>query len=423
MGWQPGERPRWVQHAIDGEGGPVYALAARPLVVDELLAEARVRAGVDDAPGVWGGDDFLEPLEIFVRSVEDEADLHIVGRWRVREVILRALENRLRITAYVAGDPAVTSDGIVAPIIVTGSPRAGTSVMHELLALLPDTRAPLAWEYWWPAPPPRDGDQNDPRIPLADRDVRLSAALNPSFDGMHTQGARVPREDPSAMLMSFRSDVLAAHYPTPTYARWLAQCDMRPAYEYHRLVLQVLQRHHAKRTWVLKAPGHLANLPLVLEMYPDARIVVCHRDPLAMISSVTSLTATLRWGHAASVDYHALARENMDQFGRNLDAVLTHRQNGTLTDAQVVDVRFDEFVIDQAGTVARIAAHFDIATGDNIENAVRAHLAPKPAAKSGGHVHSTDDLGIDIAAEARRFRPYMQHFGITPELSTELSRT
>ena len=161
----------------------------------------------------------------------------------------------------------------------------------------------------------------------------------------------------------------------------------------------------------------------IRDRYPDARIVVCHRDPLAMISSVTSLTATLRWGHAASVDYHALARENMDQFGRNLDAVLTHRQNGTLTDAQVVDVRFDEFVIDQAGTVARIAAHFGIPTGDDIEGAVRAHLAPKPAAKSGGHVHSTDDLGIDIAAEARRFRPYMQHFGITPESSTELSTT
>jgi len=401
----------------------VYALAMRPLVVDELLAEAQVRAGVDAEPGghadIWGGDDFLEPLTVFVRSVEEEGNLHIVGRWRVREVILRALENRLRIHAYATGDPGVTDERIVAPIIVTGSPRAGTSVMHELLALLPGTRAPLAWEYWWPAPPPRPGRNgstaDDPRIPLADRDVRLSAALNPSFDGMHTQGARVPREDPSAMLMSFRSDVLAAHYPTPGYARWLAECDMRPAYEYHRLVLQLLQRHHPARTWVLKAPGHLAHLPLVLEMYPDARIVVCHRDPLAMISSVTSLTATLRWGHATSVDYHALARENMDQFGRNLDAVLTQRLNGVLTDAQVVDVRFDEFVTDQPGTVARIAGHFGLPTGDGIEDAVRAHLAPKPAARGGSHVHSTDDLGIDMAAELRRFRPYMQHFGVAEE--------
>ena len=412
MSWEPGPRPLWVQHAIDGEGGPMYALATRPLVVDELMAEARVRAGAGD----FGGDDFLEPLGIFVRSVEEEAHLHIVGRWRVREVILRALENRLRIAAFVSGDPGVVDEQVVAPVIVTGSPRAGTSVMHELLALIPGTRAPLAWEYWWPAPPPVPGDDDDPRIPLADRDVRLSAALNPSFDGMHTQGARVPREDPSAMLMSFRSDVLAAHYPTPSYGRWLATCDMRPAYDYHRLVLQLLQRDHPALTWVLKAPGHLANLELILQMYPDARVVVCHRDPLAMISSVTSLTATLRFGHAETVDFDVLARENMEQFGRNLDTVLALRVNGLLTDTQVVDVRFDRFIADQAGVVRRIADHFGIsAAGDDLERAVRAHLALKPTAKSGGHQHSVTDLGIDIRAEAERFRPYMQHFGIPVE--------
>ena len=412
MSWEPGPRPLWVQHAIDGEGGPMYALASRPLVVDELLAEARVRAGAGD----FGGDDFLEPLGIFVRSVEEEAHLHIVGRWRVREVILRALENRLRIAACVSGDPGVVDEQVVAPVIVTGSPRAGTSVMHELLALIPGTRAPLAWEYWWPAPPPLPGDDDDPRIPLADRDVRLSAALNPLFDGMHTQGARVPREDPSAMLMSFRSDVLAAHYPTPSYGHWLATCDMRPAYDYHQLVLKLLQRAHPARTWVLKAPGHLANLELVLQMYPDARVVVCHRDPLAMISSVTSLTATLRFGHAETVDFEALARENMEQFGRNLDTVLALRLNGSLTDTQVVDVRFDQFIADQAGVVRRIAEHFGVSVaGADLERAVRAHLALKPTATSGGHQHSVSDLGIDIRAEGERFRPYMQHFGIPVE--------
>ena len=415
MSWEPGPRPAWVQHAIDGEGGPMYEMAARPLVVQELLAEARVRAGLDD----WGDDPrWLEALQRFVDSVEGEASLHIVGRWRVREVILRALENRLRIDRAVAVDPAVLDERIVAPVIVTGSPRAGTSVMHELLALLPGTRAPLAWEYWWPAPPPKpstDGEADDPRIPLADRDVRLSASLNPAFDGMHVQGARVPREDPSAMLMTFRSDVLAAHYPTPSYGAWLATCDMRPAYEYHRLVLQLLQRHHTERTWVLKAPSHLAHLALLLHMYPDARIVVCHRDPLAMISSVTSLTATLRWGHAESVDYHALASENMAQFGRNLDAVLAARRSGLLTDEQVVDVRFDEFVRDQAGVVTSIARHFGLAADDGLTARIEAHLGDKPAARSGSHQHSIDDLGLDIDSERKRFAPYMEHFAIPEE--------
>ena len=413
MTWDPGPRPPWVQHAIEGEGGPVYELAARPLVVEELLAEARVRAGHDD----FGGDDFLEPLGVFVRSVEEEADLHVVGRWRVREVLVRALENRLRITAYVAEDPGVVDEVIAAPIVVTGSPRAGTSIMHELLALLPGTRAPLAWEYWWPAPPGDPADDDDPRIPLANRDVRLSASLAPAFDGMHEQGARVPREDPSAMLISLRSDVLAAHYPTPSYGAWLARCDMRPAYEMHQLVLQILQRRHRDgRTWVVKAPGHLASLDLVLELYPDARIVVCHRDPLAMISSVTSLTATLRWAHASSVDYQALAEENMATFGRNLGHVLELRRRGVLTDANCVDVRFGEFVEDQAATIEAVAEHFGLPFDDGVRAAVAEHLEAKPQGRHGGHAHSFEDLGLDAAAERQRFVEYQERFAIPSEV-------
>src|SRR5690606_34491992 len=114
-------------------------------------------------------------LEIVVRALEEEADLHVVGRWRVREVLLRSLENRIRITEAVRRDPTIEEHAIVAPIVVSGSPRAGTSIMHELLAQDPSHRAPMAWEYWAPAPPPRpETVDHDPRIPLADRDVRLT---------------------------------------------------------------------------------------------------------------------------------------------------------------------------------------------------------------------------------------------------------
>lgn len=402
MSWDPGPRPRWVQHAIDGEGGPVFDLARRPLVVDELLAEAELRAGAGD----WGSDDFREPLDVLLRSIEEEADLHVAGRWRVREVLLRALENRLRTVAFGPVDEVVDR-----PIFVTGSPRAGTSIMHELLAQLPGTRAPLAWEYWWPAPPAVPGTTDDPRIPPANRDVRLSAALAPQFDTMHEQGALVPREDGSAMLPSLRSDVLWAHYPVPSYAAWLLEHGMRPAYEWHRRVLQILQsRATEPATWVCKAPAHLPFLELILELHPTARFVVCHRDPLAMISSVTSLTATLRWAHASSVDYQALARENMAQFGRNLDVVTDLRRRGVLTDDNCVDVRFDEFVTDQLGAVRTIAERFGLPMDDA---AVEAHLGARPAGK---HAHDFADLGLDPAAERARFAEYQATFGVRSEV-------
>jgi hypothetical protein len=166
---------------------------------------------------------------------------------------------------------------------------------------------------------------------------------------------------------------------------------------------------------VIKAPSHLGYLELLLELYPDARLVVCHRDPMAMISSVTSLIATLRWGHAENIDYRAQARESLDQFGRNLDAVLDLRRRGVLTDDRCIDITFDRFTGDQVGTVREIAGWLGVPFTDATEQALVDHLAAKPRGRHGGHDHKVEALGLDIEAERARFADYMAYFSVRPE--------
>ena len=412
MAWDPGERPEWVRAALEGRAGPVFDAGSAPFDVAELLAEAEFRAGTTE----WGGDSHLEPLRILVRSIEDEADLHLVGRWRVREVVLRYLENRLRVVAALRADPGILDETIDAPIVVTGSPRAGTSIMHQLLSLRSDARAPLAWEYWAPAPPPSiDTIAVDPRIPLAGRDVRMSAALAPMFDGMHEQGALLPREDASAMGIDMRSDVLGAHYGVPSYREWMATCDMTSGYGWHRHVLQVLQRHVPTERWVLKWPTHVAYLPTLLETYPDARIVVCHRDPVAMLSSVTSLTATLRWCHAATVDYQSVAQEQLATFARQCDRLVEWDRAGLLAEDRVAHVRFDAFMADQAATVAAVHDAVGLPFDDDDRARIARHLDDRPQGRHGGHEHSFDELGLDLDATRERFAEYQQQFDVRSE--------
>lgn len=411
MGWSPGPRPVWVEHALRGEGGPLYDSGLRSFVAEELMAEAVFRAGHDD----WHDDSFREPLEVVVGSLEHEAGLHLVGRWRAREVLVRALENRLRLTAALAEDPGIEQETVAAPLVVTGSPRAGTSIMHQLLSLPPGTRAPLAWEYWSPAPVPSPDHDDDPRLPLADRDVRLSAALAPMFDGMHEQGARIPREDASAMLVDLRSDVLGTHYGVPSYRAWLASCDMGTAYAWHRRVLQVLQRRYPARRWVTKWPTHVSHLPLLLATYPDARVVVCHRDPLAMLSSVTSLTATLRWAHAHEVDYQAVARDQADVFAAQCDRLVEADRAGSVAPDRIAHVRFSDFMADQAATVAGVHARLGLPFEAEDEQRIHDHLAARPRGRLGGHQHTATQMGLDLDALRERFREYQEHFGIEPE--------
>lgn len=408
MGWDPGERPAWVRAVLAGDGGPAYESGRRPFVADELLAEAAFRAGSDD----FGSDSHLEPLAVLVESLEHEVPLHLVGRWRAREVVLRYLENRARLVRARTDDPGIAHESITAPLLVTGSPRAGTSIMHQLLAAGPAARAPLAWEYWSPAPAERRAGATDPRIALANADVRLSAALAPIFDGMHEQGALLPREDASAMGVDLRADVLSTHYGVPSFARWLSSADMDSAYQWHRLVLQVLQRHVPTSRWVLKWPGHVNHLPTALATYPDARIVICHRDPVAMLSSVASLTATLRWAHASDVDFEAVSMEMLDTFSAQCERLVAWDRAGLLDPARVCHVRFEEFMADQLSAVARVHDQLGLDFDATHEAAVRAHLADKPAGRLGGHQHQPDALGFRLEALRERFAPYMERFGL-----------
>ena len=412
MTWNPGERPEWVRAALDGRAGTLFEAGSVRFDADQLLAEAEFRAGHTD----WGGDTHDQPLRILVDSIENEADLHLVGRWRIREVVLRYLENRLRIVDAIRTDRSIVDEHIEAPIIVTGSPRAGTSIMHQLLSLRGDARAPLAWEYWAPAPAPRiETLDTDPRIALANRDVRMSAALAPMFDGMHEQGALLPREDATAMGVDLRSDVLGAHYGVPSYRTWMADCDMSSGYHWHKRVLQVLQRHVPTERWVVKWPSHVAYLPTLLETYPDARIVICHRDPVAMLSSVTSLTATLRWCHARSVDHGAVALEQLETFSRQCDQLIEWDRAGLLPADRVAHVRFDDFMADQASTIAAVHSTIGLEFDEEDSARIASHLEDRPRGRHGGHDHSFADLGLDLGATRERFATYQQHFDIRSE--------
>ena len=58
------------------------------------------------------------------------------------------------------------------------------------------------------------------------------------------------------MSQDFKSLSFEAIANVPSYGAWLLAIDQRSAYEYHRLVLQVLQSGGVRGRWTLKSPHH-----------------------------------------------------------------------------------------------------------------------------------------------------------------------
>ena len=124
MSWEPPLRPDWVLAVNRGDVPVIADAAARPIEPEALLDEARATLGLDRRAGVGaidGDDRFLVPLGVACAALEEEARLTVLGRWMTRRFLLRLLEVRFQLAAYLHEDPGVRDEEVRRPVIVTGA--------------------------------------------------------------------------------------------------------------------------------------------------------------------------------------------------------------------------------------------------------------------------------------------------------------
>jgi hypothetical protein len=193
---------------------------------------------------------------------------------------------------------------------------------------------------------------------------------------------------------------------------------MTPAYEWHRVVLQILQRRYSSNAWVLKSPVHVHALPTLLDVYPDARVVITHRDPLVVLGSVTSLIATMRYAHSDDLDFAEIGRYHADLYGRALDRLVDLTADGTLREDVVHHSLYAEFMTDPVGTTAAVFDALGRPFTRDIKEAIEDHLAENPHGSKGEHRYEFDDLGLESASERARFARYQTTFAVPDEGQT-----
>src|SRR5271156_3949545 len=120
--------------------------------VESLVEEAGTRTGglSDFGPGP-----FIEPLRLFVSSLERDARLNPIGQYIARERSLGHMANRLNYVNDRKVYPGIAQQKIVKPIFIIGLGRTGSTILHDILAQDPANRAPLTWEITYPSPPPQ----------------------------------------------------------------------------------------------------------------------------------------------------------------------------------------------------------------------------------------------------------------------------
>lgn len=232
-------RPPWLR-ALNAGDRTLRAMGVRLAAVSESSLRSRAvrRTGYDD----FGDESFAKGLRLLVGAFQKNPRLTLVGRFFVRDALLRRLENRLLIEATIRNEPAIAQQSMERPIFILGLPRTGSTLLHRLLAVDPNNRVPQTWEMQRPVPPPESSTYlTDPRIALIEKDYALLNRLAPTFQAIHEIGAQLPEECIELFANSFASEWFSVGLELPEYAQWLYGTDLSSTYEYHRRQLQILQ--------------------------------------------------------------------------------------------------------------------------------------------------------------------------------------
>jgi len=370
------------------------------LEVPRLVAKALRTARA--AEGEEGGLRFLPPLEQLVETVAAEAHLTTAGKRSTAESITASLVTQLRLERAAEEQPEVERAPIEAPVFVVGLHRTGTTLLQNLLAQHPGVHAPLLWELLHPVTPVRTAADRRRLVEATDAYVRGYYRAAPALRAIHFLHPELPEECHRLLGTTFTSEIFGIRYRVPSYLRWLEAQDAREAYRHHRRLLAHVLARGPGGPAVLKCPTHLSHLDSLGAVYPDARLVRLHRDPVVAVASASSLTAVVRSARSDAVDKHEIGRERLEQAVLALARARRALQTRPLP---VLDLRYRDLVADPLGTVATVCDFAGLPLGRTAERRMRRFLDADPH-EGGRHAYTLEEFGLDPARTAARFADY-----------------
>jgi hypothetical protein len=397
----------------DDEREAVATAAPVVLTPEAVLAEARRRTGLSD----FGADDFRERLSVWTQSFVEDAGLGPLGRADAFAECVRYAVNRLRVEDYVARHPQVLEVPIDRPIIIAGLPRSGTTHLVNMLASDPRLRSLPLWESMEPVPPPEEEPGPPERSPRYLRTVEqwnVYVNVLSYMPAMHEMEPEHIHEDGELHGIDFASYNPEWRGRLPRWREYSYAHDQTPHYEYSRKVFQVLTAQRGPNRWVMKYPPHMENLRPLINTFPDATVVITHRDPVAVIQSAITMIAYWDRVRRTELDLPGLADSWVQRIEHMLRACVRDRDE--LPQDQVVDVLFHEYMADQRSMIERVYAAAKLPITSEAEARISAYLAANPRGRHGTMVYDPiGQFGIDITAVRRRFEFYYERFGVRPE--------
>jgi len=197
----------------------------------------------------------------------------------------------------------------------------------------------------------------------------------------------------------------------PTYEKFLRSGRFGPAYAWQKRFLQHLQLRFPTQRWILKSPDHLHALEELFATFPDAAVIHTHRNPLEVLRSSLQLTSVLHGLFSRPGDPEELRDHEAQVLAEMMERSIRFRDLHPELADRFIDLNYSELAADPMAVVFRIYQHLKVPLAQTVIGRMRQLIAARSRYRRRGNP-TLADVGLDVAAEVRRFRNYCLRFGI-----------
>ncbi len=402
------------------ERAALEAAEAQPLdmSVERVLDAARADTGLDDfGVAEFGGDDFTERLGALLGEVEADDNVWKANKTTFVGQCVQAASNRLLLRRYWDDHPEVLAVTIERPVIVIALPRSGSTHLENFVGA--DRRLRHLPVYLAAQPAPRPGEDPapgaaDPRWARADARWQMMSQ-NEILAALHEHSPDHACGENELQIPDFASYQWEWMAQVPQFRDHYLSHDQTPHYAYGRDALKAIASQFPDdRRWMMKSNQHSEQLGPLLTTYPDATVVMIHRDPVATLQSLLTMRGLMVKQSQKVPDIDGHVEYWVDRIERMLRTYL--RDVHLIPADQRVDLMFSDIIQDDVAAASRVLEQAGLPVTNETIADLEAYMASHQRGKQGRVVYDLEgDFRLDADDLRRRFAFYADAVGLTPE--------
>jgi hypothetical protein len=377
----------------------------RELDVDQLLELAQSRVG----PVSLNADSILhlEGLRCLAGSIQRDSYYDEIGRRMANYYVYDWIRKYIVFERDLVTSPDILDVPVSKPLFLIGFGRTGSTFLHHLLALDPQSRTPRLWELLEPSPPPRpETYDTDPRIRRSQANLSFRSIVMPDLHKIHEFDAQAPEEclymmwhGPQHVMLGLRSE---------DYWQWfrnLSSAQLHVLYKKYKAQVQHLQLFHRREHWLSKTLSHAYYLPVLFRSFPDARIVRLHRDPCQIIPALASLTAHAQVPYTKRIDFLELGQRMLNLFLDSMQRIM--QSDKEESSEHFIDVLFDDLIRNPITTVRRIYSKFGYPYTEEFDSGLHNYSETESVSSKYRHAYTLEQFGLSRAQVIVRSEEYL----------------